>query len=220
MTQTSRRQQSAGPGGKARRQPPRRAGSAGFAALRWLVFALCLLPLAALVRAALQGELGANPIEALERATGEWALRFLLITLAVTPLRKLLGRGWPLRLRRMLGLYTGFYALLHLLCWLWLDQRFDWAAIGSDIAERPYVLVGALAALIMLALALTSPQAAVRRLGRRWQPLHRLIYPMAALVMLHYVWLTKADYLEPAAYLLALLLLFCARLPDLLAGRR
>jgi len=221
MTQTSAPQRRPPPGSGAKSRAPRRvAATAGFTALRWLLFLLCLLPLAALVYAALQGDLGANPIETLERETGEWALRFLLLTLTATPLCKLLGRGWPRRLRRMLGLYAGFYALLHLLCWLWLDQRFDWAAIGGDIAERPYVLAGALAALIMLSLAATSPKAAVRRLGRRWQPLHRLIYPMATLVMLHYVWLTKADYLEPAVYLGILLLLFCARLADLLAGRR
>jgi sulfoxide reductase heme-binding subunit YedZ len=199
---------------------------AGTAARRWkkpllkvAVFTAGLLPLAAMLFGAFSNQLGANPIETLERETGEWALRFLLITLAMTPLRKWLKTAWPLRIRRMLGLFSAFYALLHLLVWLWLDQQFAWSAIVEDLTERPYIIVGAMAGVLMLVLAVTSLKVAVRKLGTRWQLLHRGIYPMTVLVLLHYLWLIKADYGELAVYVLLASGLFATRLPVLHASR-
>ncbi len=172
------------------------------------VFLLCLLPAAWLVAGALQGWLGANPIEAVIRSLGDWALRLLLLTLLATPLRRFSGWTWPLRLRRMLGLYAFFYAVLHLLAYAVLDQFFAWDAIWEDIVERPFITVGMLALLLLLPLALTSGQYAMRRLGRHWKRLHRLIYPAAVLAVLHYALMVKADLREPLIYgaILAVLL--------------
>jgi methionine sulfoxide reductase heme-binding subunit len=165
------------------------------------VFLLCLLPFLALVRGAWIGDLGANPVERVTDVTGEWGLRLLLLTLAVTPLRRLTGWSWPQRFRRMLGLFAFFYASLHLLTWAWLDQELSWARIVEDIALRPYVTLGFLAWLLMVPLALTSTRGMMRRLGRQWQRLHRLVYAVGLLGVLHYLWLVKADLLEPLVYL-------------------
>ncbi len=181
--------------------------------LKPALFMLCLLPLALLIGDGMADGLGANPVEAISHHTGEWALRFLLITLAVTPLRRLSGWPWPLKLRRMLGLYAFFYALLHLCAWVWLDQWFNWQGMLEDVLKRPYILVGMLGFVLMLPLALTSTKAAMRRLGRNWQRLHKLIYPLAGLGVLHFLWLTKADYLEPGLYALVLAILLAFRLP-------
>ena len=171
--------------------------AAGKAAL----FALCLLPLAHYAFALWQDALGANPIEAFTRGLGDWALRFLLITLAVTPLRRATGWAWLVRLRRMLGLYAFFYASLHLVAYLWLDQFFDWAEIGRDILKRPFITVGMATFLLLAPLAATSTNAMIRRLGgRRWQSLHRLVYPAALLAVLHFTWMVKVDVREPALY--------------------
>ena len=177
-----------------------------------LVFLACLLPLAGLVRGVLIEDLGPNPLETVTFVTGDWALRLLLATLAMTPLRRLLHAAWPLRLRRMLGLYAFFYASLHFLIWLVLDQELRWDAILADIAKRPYVTVGFTAWLLMLPLALTSTRAAMRRLGRRWARLHRLVYPTAVLGVLHYLWLVKVDITEPLLYGAILAVLLLARL--------
>lgn len=177
--------------------------------LKGLLFLACLLPLAYYGVGVWQDTLGANPIEALTRGLGTWALNLLLLTLAVTPLRRLTGWAWLLKLRRMLGLFVFFYACLHLATYLWLDQFFDWPAIGRDIVKRPFITAGMLAFLLLLPLTATSNQAMIRRLGgRRWQELHRLIYPLAMVAVVHYTWLVKADASRPAAYgaLLALLL--------------
>jgi sulfoxide reductase heme-binding subunit YedZ len=177
--------------------------------LKGLLFLACLLPLAYYGVGVWQDTLGANPIEALTRGLGTWALNLLLLTLAVAPLRRLTGWAWLLKLRRMLGLFVFFYACLHLATYLWLDQFFDWPAIGRDIVKRPFITAGMLAFLLLLPLAATSNQAMIRRLGgHRWQELHRLIYPLAMLAVVHYTWLVKADASRPAAYgaLLALLL--------------
>jgi methionine sulfoxide reductase heme-binding subunit len=165
------------------------------------VFLLCLLPFLALVRGAWIGDLGANPVERVTDVTGEWGLRLLLLTLAVTPLRRLTGWSWPQRFRRMLGLFAFFYASLHLLTWAWLDQELSWARIVEDIALRHYVTLGFLAWLLMVPLALTSTRGMMRRLGRQWQRLHRLVYAVGLLGVLHYLWLVKADLLEPLVYL-------------------
>lgn len=172
------------------------------------LFLLCLAPLGWLLTASLLGTLGANPIEAIIRFLGDWTLRLLLLTLAATPLRRLTGWAWPLRLRRLLGLFAFFYAVLHLLAYAVLDQFFDWTAIGEDIIKRPYITMGMLAFLLLLPLAFTSSQAAMRRLGRRWKQLHRLIYPAAILAIIHFTLMVKADLREPLIYaaILAILL--------------
>ncbi len=173
-----------------------------------LVFLLCLAPLAWLVWRLLSGAASANPIETVIHDTGDWALRLLLITLAITPLRRLTGRVRLLRFRRMLGLFSFFYASLHLSAYLWLDQRFRWQEIIEDILERPYITVGAAAVLLMTPLAVTSTRGWIRRLGPRWKALHRLVYLIAILGVVHFWWLVKADWREPALYagILALLL--------------
>lgn len=182
-------------------------------AVKVLVFALCLLPLGFLAWGIFNDSLGANPIEAVIRDLGDWALRFLLITLAVTPLRRFTGVDWLLRLRRMLGLYAFFYALLHLAGYLWLDQFFDWAAIGKDIIKRPFITVGFAALVLLIPLAITSTKGMMRRLGRRWKTLHRSIYLIAAFAVLHYWWMVKLDTTQPALYTVILAILLAARLP-------
>ena len=168
-----------------------------------IVFMLCLLPLAWLVYGTLTNQLGANPAEALIRATGEWALRFLCIALAVTPLR--VGLQWTAlaRFRRMLGLYVFFYALLHFISYGWLDMGFDLGEIGRDIVKRPFILVGTLALLVLAALAATSFNRAIKWLGgRRWQALHRSVYAVAGLAILHFFWMRagKNNFQEVAVY--------------------
>ena len=183
--------------------------------LRWgikpAVFLLCLTPFFWLVGDIIQNQLSANPIEDITHRTGDWALRFLLITLAVTPLKPLSGKTWLLRLRRMLGLYAFFYALLHFLTYLWLDQQFLFTEILVDIGKRPYITVGFTAFILLIPLAVTSNRYAMRRLGRRWQTLHRSIYVIAAFGVLHYLWLVKADSREPLVYGLILLALLGIR---------
>lgn len=178
--------------------------------LKALVFGLCLLPLSKLIFNALQDNLGANPIEKITHVTGFWTLTFLLITLSATPLRQLSGWLWPIRLRRMLGLFAFFYACLHFLAYLVLDQFFDWQAIGADIAKRPYITVGFSAFLALIPLAITSNATMIRKIGgQNWQRLHRLIYPIAIAGVMHFIWLIKKDLTLPLIFagLLTLLLL-------------
>ncbi len=175
------------------------------------VFLAALAPLAWLIYAALTGNLGANPIEAITRSLGDWALRFLLITLAITPLRRITGWRWPMRYRRMLGLYAFFYTTLHLASYIVLDQFFYWPEIWSDIIKRPYITVGMLSFLMLLPLAVTSTTGMMRRLGKNWQRLHRLVYPIAIGGVLHYYMLVKADTREPLVYAGILTLLLLAR---------
>ncbi|WP_079433035.1 sulfite oxidase heme-binding subunit YedZ [Zoogloea sp. LCSB751] len=172
-------------------------------AIKTALFALCLVPAFLLWRGLEMDTLGANPIEALTRATGEWTLRFLLITLTVTPLRKYSGWHWLVRLRRMLGLFAFAYGVTHLLTYVWLDQFFDWHAIVKDILKRPFITVGFAALVLMTPLAATSFNAAIRKLGgRRWQALHRAIYPIAVMGCVHFWWLVKKDITEPLIYAL------------------
>ena len=176
-----------------------------------LLFAACLLPLAWLVYRALADTLGANPAEALIRSSGDWTLRFLCITLAVTPLRQLTQWHAQARLRRMLGLFTFFYGVLHFLGFAWLDMGFDIDAIVKDIGKRPFILVGTAALLTMVPLALTSFNRAIKALGaRRWQLLHRLVYATALLALLHFFWMraAKQNFAEWSVYaaIMALLL--------------
>ncbi len=176
-----------------------------------LVFVVCLLPLAWLVYGALANRLGANPAEYLIRATGDWTLRFLCLTLAVTPARVVAGLPPLARFRRMLGLFTYFYVVLHLLAYSWFDMGFDVADIAKDIAKRPFILVGFTAFVLLTPLAATSFNRAIRALGaRRWQTLHRLVYVIAGLGLLHFFWMRsgKNDFAEVAVYaaILAVLL--------------
>jgi len=169
--------------------------------LKRAIFVACLLPLAALALRGYFRGLGANPIEVITFSTGTWTLAFLLITLGVTPLRKLTGLHWLLRFRRMLGLYAFFYACLHFLTYVWLDQFFDWGGMLKDIAKRPFITVGFACFVMLIPLALTSTNAMVRRLGaRRWQTLHRLVYAIAIGGVLHYLWLVKKDITQPMIY--------------------
>lgn len=185
-------------------QPTRRFLTLG----KSLIFGASLLPLAWLFWLGWEGELGVNPVETLSHRTGDWSLRFLLLTLAVTPLRRLSGWNWLQKFRRMLGLFTFFYVCLHFSVYLIFDQFFDWQAIVADVAKRPYITVGFAGFLLLIPLAATSTSGMMKRLGRNWQRLHRLVYPIGVLGVLHYLWLVKADITEPLLYggMLAVLL--------------
>jgi len=183
-----------------------------------LLFLICLLPLARLVYLAFNGGLGANPIEFITRSTGTWTLVGLMLTLAVTPVRRLTGRNELIRYRRMLGVFAFFYASLHFTTYIWLDQFFDPASILKDIYKRPFITIGFAAFLLLLPLAITSTNAMMRRLGRRWQQLHRLVYLIGFLGVLHYWWLVKKDLTQPLIYGLVLLVLLSLRLPLVASG--
>ncbi len=181
--------------------------------LKPIVFTTALLPLAWLVYAALTDNLGANPIEAFTRGLGDWALRFLLLTLLATPLRRAMGWSWPIMYRRMLGLYAFFYATLHLCSYIVLDQFFYWPDIWADIIKRPFITVGMVSFLLLIPLAATSNRYSFRRLGRNWQRLHRLVYFITAGVILHFFMMQKVTTMETISYLFIFILLMLARLP-------
>jgi sulfoxide reductase heme-binding subunit YedZ len=169
----------------------------------WLqiaVFLACLVPTAQLIYNAFTDNLGANPIEAITRFTGSWTLIFLLITLSVTPLRKISGWNQLIKFRRMLGLFAFFYAVLHFATYIVLDHFFDFQAVIKDIIKRPYVTAGFTSFVLMIPLAITSTTGMIRRLGRRWQQLHRLIYVVAIGGVIHFYWLVKADIRRPVMY--------------------
>ena len=178
-----------------------------------ITFVACLIPAILVVTDAfeLTGRLGANPIEEIQDRFGIWALRFIMITLAVTPLRRLSGWNWLARFRRMLGLFTFFYALMHFLTWLILDQSLLLSAILEDIVERPFITIGFAALLLLIALALTSTSTMRRRMGRRWQTLHNSVYAIGVLGVWHYWWQVKNDITEPLIYALILAALLAAR---------
>ena len=180
---------------------------------RALVFLICLIPFLKLGWDALRGDLTANPIEDLTHRTGWWALTLLMVTLAITPLRRLTGWNRAIEYRRMLGLFAFFYACLHVSIYFGLDQLLSFEYILEDIAERPYITVGFTAWLLLIPLALTSTRGWIRRLGKRWQRLHRLIYVSAALGVLHFLWLVKADVREPLIFAAILGILMAFRLP-------
>jgi sulfoxide reductase heme-binding subunit YedZ len=165
-----------------------------------VIFMLCLIPIFSLVWNAFYGDLGANPVEVITHETGDWALRFLLITLAISPLRQWFALAVLMRFRRMLGLYVFFYACCHFMIWLVADHSFDFADMFEDIIDRPYITLGFSALLLLIPLAVTSNQAMVRRLGKGWKKLHKLTYLIAILAILHFIWLVKADYLEVGIY--------------------
>lgn len=186
----------------------------GFAWIKAGVFLAALVPLGVIAAAAASGELGANPVEALIHHFGEWALRLMLATLAVTPLRRLTGWNQAVRLRRMLGLFAFFYAVLHLATYVVLDRSLLVEEILEDLTERPYVMVGFAGFVLLVPLAATSTNAMIRRLGgRRWRLLHRLAYVAAAAGVVHFWWLVKADVREPFIHAAVLALLLVLRLP-------
>lgn len=178
-----------------------------------VLFVLCLIPFIILIINAVTNNLGANPIEKIRLFTGDWTLYFLLITLAVTPLRKFTGWNELIRYRRMLGLYAFFYACLHFLSYLILDQFFDWVAIWRDVLKRPYITIGTAAFILMIPLAVTSTKKMMQRLGKKWKRLHSLIYVIGTLGILHFLWLVKADILEPMITGIILVTLLLLRVP-------
>lgn len=174
------------------------------------LFVICALPLLSLVWSAFGiggASLGANPIEKIQDTCGEWALRFLVITLAITPLRDWFNLPWLVQLRRMLGLYAFFYVLLHFLNWLILDQGLYWPGVLEDIGKRPFITIGFAAFLLLIPLAVTSTNKMMRRLGKRWKSLHRLVYLISLLAVWHYYWQVKSDVTEPLIYLAIVLVL-------------
>lgn len=199
---------------------PRQLPSRMLLCVRLLAFVLAGVPLARMIWQAFFGGLGPNPAETLLHQTGEWGLRMLLITLAVTPLRWLTGANWLVRLRRMLGLWAFAYAMLHFLVFIVFEHGLALAAVWEDIVERPYILIGFTAWLILLALAVTSPKAMVRRLGKRWKRLHQAVYLAAPLAILHFFMLTKSDdYRRPAIYAGILLLWLAVRSKGVWTGK-
>ena len=188
--------------------------------LKSAIFLACLLPLARLVWKGFHGLLGANPIEVITHSTGDWTLTFLLVTLSISPLRKLTRQYWLISLRRMFGLYAFFYGCLHLTTYVWLDKFFDVHEMLADIAKRRFITAGLTAFLLMTPLALTSTRGWIQRLGgKRWQMLHRLIYFSAAAGVIHYIWLVKADLHKPLEYAAVLGVLLVYRIVLWLGSR-
>ncbi len=182
--------------------------------LKSVLFLLALLPFLRLVWGVWADQLGANPVEFITRNSGDWCLYLLCITLGITPLRQLSGWNWLVQLRRMLGLYVFFYGLLHFSAFFWFDHRFEWDEMWRDVGKRPFILVGFSAFLLLLPLALTSNRFSIRKLGRRWQQLHRLVYLIAVLGVLHFWWMKagKHDFAQPALFGLIVGVLFAWRL--------
>ncbi|WP_414450503.1 protein-methionine-sulfoxide reductase heme-binding subunit MsrQ [Burkholderia sp. 22PA0099] len=209
------------PRGASRRVAPP-AGPRWVRIAKPLVFLAGLFPLARLVVLGFTGGLGANPVEFVTRSTGLWTLVILCVTLAVTPLRRIAGLNALLRLRRMIGLFAFFYAALHFTTYFWFDKWFDLAAILRDVVKRPFITVGFAAFVLLIPLALTSPRAMVRRLGRHWQRLHRLIYAIALLAILHFWWMRagKHDLALPKLYGAIVLVLLGWRVATALLGPR
>lgn len=184
--------------------------------IRWfkpVVFLACLVPLARLGWRGYTGNLGANPIEVITHSTGDWTLIFLLVTLSVTPLRKVTGQLWLIRFRRMFGLFAFFYVTLHFLTYVWLDKFFDLREMLADVAKRKFITIGFAGFMLLIPLAITSTSGWIRRLGgQRWNRLHQLIYLTAIAGVIHYYWLVKADVRQPLRYAAVLSLLLGYRL--------
>jgi sulfoxide reductase heme-binding subunit YedZ len=200
----------------------RRPASSGARTDGWIgaakmaLFLVCLVPFTLLVWDGLNDQLGANPVQTVTHQTGLWGLRLLLVTLTVTPLRRLTGWGPIVRFRRMLGLFAFFYALLHFLTYVVIDQGLALHDILEDVAKRPYVTIGFTGFVLLVPLAATSTDGMIRRLGgKRWKQLHQLVYVTAVAGCLHYLWLVKADTLHPLIYLSVLLVLLVLRAPAL-----
>lgn len=188
--------------------------------MKVVVFAAGLLPLGLIIYDGFQHNLTADPIEEILHRTGIWTLRILLVTLAMTPLRILTGKAVFIRFRRMLGLFTFFYASLHLIVYVWLDLGLNWAHFFEDVTDRPYITVGMLAWLLMLPMALTSNRRMIRKLGKNWKRLHQSIYVVIGLGCLHFLWLVKSDLTEPLIYTGIGLTLLLIRIINHLHGRR
>jgi len=186
-----------------------------------LVFVLCLVPLGLLIWQGFHNDLTLNPVQYVEHTTGDWVLRFLAMTLAITPLRKMLRLPQLIRFRRMLGLFAFFYVCLHFTTWVWLDRYFDWRQMLDDVVKRPYITVGFAGFLLLIPLAVTSTAGWIRRLGgKRWQLLHRLIYVSAILGVIHYYWLVKSDVRKPLEYAFTIGALLLWRIGAWLIERR
>jgi methionine sulfoxide reductase heme-binding subunit len=179
-----------------------------FAVFRGVIFAAALVPAVGLVYWTLTGNTGPNPIDFITDTTGTSALTFLMLSLTVTPLRRIMARNELIRLRRMLGLFAFFYACLHMLTWSVLDWFFDFASMAEDIVKRPFITMGMTTFLLLLPLAITSTSGWIRRLGRKWQQLHRLVYVAAATAVIHFWWVVKADFRQPRLWAVALTVLF------------
>ncbi len=180
--------------------------------IKSIFFVLLLTPLIRLIILGINDALGANPIETVERSTGYWALFFLLISLSITPLRLTVKISWPIHIRRMIGLYSFFYACLHAVTYFWLDHWFDWQEILNDILKHPYVLVGFLSLLLLIPLAITSTNKMIKAMGRWWKRLHCLVYFIAVLSILHFLWLVKKDITEPSLFAIIFALLISIRI--------
>ena len=185
-----------------------------------VVFILCLMPLAMLLAGLYANELGPNPVEAMIRTLGDWGIYFLLIGLAISPARQLLGFSWLIRYRRMIGLFAFFYVSLHFLSYIWFEQFFNINEIISDIIKRPFITIGFICFLLLVPLAMTSTNGMVKRLKKNWARLHKLVYPISILALLHYFMMVKADYLLPIILLIVLLFLLSYRLFNAFKRRR
>jgi sulfoxide reductase heme-binding subunit YedZ len=186
-------------------------GKKGWAAIKIMVFLLSLVPFYLLVYGAVNDQLGADPIEALHFGFGDWALRFLCIGLALTPIKTLTGQSWPMRFRRMMGLFAFFYATSHLLVFIVLDLSLSWEAFKDEVPKSPYILMGLLTFLLLLPLAVTSTKKMQKRLGRNWLVLHQLVYVAGITALVHYFWLVKKDYTEPLIYAMVIGVLLAIR---------
>ena len=183
-----------------------------FTLLKAVLFIASLIPVLRLSWFAYSDQLGANPIELITRSLGTWTLVFLLITLSITPVRKLSGWAWLIKLRRMAGLFAFFYASLHFITYIWLDQFFDFSSIYKDVIKRPFITIGFAAFVMLIPLAATSTNAMIKKLGGQlWQKLHRLVYLIAIFAVLHYWWLVKKDITQPLIYAAVLTLLLVYR---------
>jgi sulfoxide reductase heme-binding subunit YedZ len=186
-----------------------------------VVFAACLVPVALLIWRGLHNDLSADPIAFITHRTGDWTLRFLVITLAITPLRKILHLPQLIRFRRMMGLFAFFYVCLHFTTWIWLDKNFVWPELWKDVLKRPFITIGFTGFMLLIPLAITSTAGWIRRMGgKRWQMLHRLVYVIAVLGVIHYYWLVKSDVRKPVFYGFMVVVLLVSRLATWLIGRR
>lgn len=188
--------------------------------LKTLVFLMCLIPLGLMVYDGIQQNLTADPIDELLHRTGLWSLRILLVTLAMTPLKIITGQAGFIRLRRMLGLFTFFYATLHLVIYAWLDLGLAWGHLWEDIVKRPFITVGMLAWLLMLPMAITSNRYMIKKMGKKWKRMHQAIYLVIGLACLHFIWLVKSDITEPLIYTGIGLTLLLIRIINYYHGQR
>lgn len=184
----------------------------GWLLVKVVVFLVSLLPFSSLVRGAFLDQLGANPVQALHYGLGDWALRFLCMGLALSPIKRITGQSWPNKFRRMIGLFAFFYASCHLLVFIVLDLSLSWQAFLDEVPKSPYILMGLLTFVLLIPLAVTSTKAMQRRLGANWKKLHRLVYLAAITASIHYFWLVKADYRQPIVYGMLILLLLGYRI--------